>query len=250
MSQTMPVMALLLAGAMAIIALFLCWLCFASRFATYAPSWKGVVPPFVGVPATLFGLLMTFLSQDVWEANRRAFQAVTLEREQLTTLSGLSSNHGIDANEILGAIHEYVEAVVGLEWRAMEDGKESPEAEAALNRLTSVVSGAKIESALQRALLDAVIRLRSARDQRLAIASAFPDDRKWTAVIIIAFLTQIALAVTHLDRPKPQLLAQAIFALAAIVPISFVASVDEPYAPPNAITSDPLAQLLERFPQK
>ncbi|MGD9658823.1 MAG: hypothetical protein AB7U61_14500 [Methylocystis sp.] len=250
MSQSMPVMALLLAGAMAVLALFLCWFCFASRFAAYAQNWKGVAPPFVGVPATLFGLLMTFLSQDVWEANRRALRAVTLEREQLTTLSVLSSNHGIDADKILGAIHEYVEAVVGLEWRAMENGEESPEAEAALNSLTRAISGAKIAPAFQRALLDAVIRLRSARDQRLAIAGAFPDDREWAAVLIIAFITQIALAATHLDRPKPQLLAQAIFAFAAIVPISLVASVDEPYSPPNAISADPLAQLLERFPKK
>ncbi len=250
MSQTMPVMALLLAGAMSALALFLCWLSFASRFAAYAQEWKGVVPPFVGVPATLFGLLMTFLSQDVWDANRRAHQAVALEREQLATLSALSSNNGIDSDDILSAIHEYVEAVVGLEWQAMEAGSQSPETEAALNKLNAAVSGAKIGPSFQRALIDAVIGLRSARDQRLAIASAFTDDRKWAAVLIIAFITQIALAVTHLDRPKPQLLAQAIFAAAAIVPISLVASVNDPYSPPIAITSDQLAQLLERFPHK
>jgi len=250
MSQTMPIMALLLAGAMIVLALFLCWLCFASRFAAHAQNWKGVVPPFVGVPATLFGLLMTFLSQDVWEANRRAYQAVALEREQLATLSALSGNNGIDVDNLMGAVREYVEAVVGLEWKAMEDGRESPEAEAALNRLTGAVNGAKLDAAFQRPLIDAVISLRSARDQRLAIAGAYPDDRKWAAVLIIAFVTQIALAATHLDRPKPQLLAQAIFAVAAIVPISLVASVDEPYSPPNAIASDQLAQLLERFPHK
>lgn len=246
----MPIMALLLAGAMIVLALFLCWLCFASRFAAHAQNWKGVVPPFVGVPATLFGLLMTFLSQDVWEANRRAYQAVALEREQLATLSALSGNNGIDVDNLMGAVREYVEAVVGLEWKAMEDGRESPEAEAALNRLTGAVNGAKLDAAFQRPLIDAVISLRSARDQRLAIAGAYPDDRKWAAVLIIAFVTQIALAATHLDRPKPQLLAQAIFAVAAIVPISLVASVDEPYSPPNAIASDQLAQLLERFPHK
>jgi hypothetical protein len=250
MSQTMPIMALLLAGAMIVLALFLCWLCFASRFAAHAQNWKGVVPPFVGVPATLFGLLMTFLSQDVWEANRRAYQAVALEREQLATLSALSGNNGIDVDNLMGAVREYVEAVVGLEWKAMEDGRESPEAEAALNRLTGAVNGAKLDAAFQRPLIDAVISLRSARDQRLAIAGAYPGDRKWAAVLIIAFVTQIALAATHLDRPKPQLLAQAIFAVAAIVPISLVASVDEPYSPPNAIASDQLAQLLERFPHK
>lgn len=250
MSQTMPVMALLLACAMTILALFLCWLSFGSRFAAHAQDWKGVTPPFVGVPATLFALLMTFLSQDVWDANRRAHQAVALEHEQLATLSALSSNDGFDSDGILSAIHQYVEAVVGLEWQAMEEGSQSPETEAALNKLNAAVNGAKFGPSFQRALIDAVIGLRSARDQRLAIAGAFSDDRKWAAVLIIAFITQIALAATHLDRPKPQLLAQAIFAAAAIVPISLVASVNDPYSPPNAISSDSVAQLLERYPHK
>ncbi|PPC85725.1 MAG: hypothetical protein CTY36_18535 [Methylocystis sp.] len=250
MSQTTLVMSLMLAAAMAALALSLCWLSFASRFSTHAQSWKGVVPPFVAVPATLFGLLMTFLSQDVWDANRSAYRAVALEREQLATLSALSTNHGVDDEDIPRAVRNYIETVVGLEWKTMEDAKESPEAEAALIKLTRAVSSANIEPVFQRTLVDTVMRLRSAREQRLAIAEAFPDDRKWAAVLIIAFITQIALAVVHLDRPRPQLLAQAIFALAAIVPISLVASVDEPYAPPNAVSSEPLAQLLERYPPK
>ncbi|MGD9545127.1 MAG: hypothetical protein AB7F41_11370 [Methylocystis sp.] len=249
MSQTTPVMALMLTAAMAAFALFLCWLSFAPRFAGCAQYWKGVTPPFVAVPATLFGLLMTFLSQDVWEANRSAYRAIALEREQLAMLSALSNN-GSNADGIPHAVHDYIEAVVGLEWKTMEDGKEAPEAEAALNRLTRVVASAKIEPVFQRTLINTVMRLRSAREQRLAVAGGFPDDRKWAAVILIAFITQIALAVVHLDRPSSQLLAQAIFALAAIVPISLVASVDEPYSPPNAVSSEPLAQLLERYPQK
>jgi len=250
MSQTMPVMALTLTSVMASLALFLCWLTFVSRFSAHVQKWKGVVPPFVAVPATLFGLLMTFLSQDVWDANRRAYNALALEREQLATLSALSSNHGIAADDIPLAIRDYVETVVALEWKTMEDGKESPEAEDALNRLTRAVSHAKIEPVFHRTLIDTVMRLRSAREQRLAIAGAFPDDRKWAAVILIAFMTQITLAVAHLDRPKPQLLAQAIFTMAAIIPISLVASVEEPYSPPNAVSPGPLAQLLERFPRK
>jgi len=249
MSQTTLVMGLMLTAAMAAFALLLCWLSFASRFSAYAQNWKGVVPPFVAVPATLFGLMMTFLSQDVWEANRSAYRAVTLEREQLAMLTALSSN-GDNTNDIPRAVRDYVETVVGLEWKTMEDGKEAPETEAALNRLTRVVADAKIEPVFQRTLIDTVMRLRSAREQRLALAGGFPDDRKWAAVIIIAFITQVAIAVAHLDRPRPQLLAQAIFALAAIVPISLVASVDEPYSPPNAVNSEPLAQLLERYPQK
>ncbi len=187
MAQSTPVMTLMLSGAMAALALFLCWLSFASPLASIVQNWKGIVPPFVGVPAVLFALLMTFLSQDVWDANRRAYHAVAMEREQLATLIALTSNHGIDTAEMPRAIRGYVEAVVGLEWKAMEAGEESPEAEAALNSLTRAASSAKIEPVFQHTLIDTVMKLRSAREQRLWSASAYPDDRKWEAVIILAF---------------------------------------------------------------
>ncbi len=247
MAQSTPVMTLMLSGAMAALALFLCWLSFASPLACAVQNWKGIVPPFVGVPAVLFALLMTFLSQDVWDANRRAYQAVATEREQLVTLIALTNNHGTDTAEMPRAIRGYVEAVVGLEWKAMEAGEESPEAEAALNSLTRAASSAKIEPVFQHTLIDTVMKLRSAREQRLWIASAYPDARKWEAVIILAFVTQIALAVVDLDRAKPQLLVQALFGMLAVVAITLVASVAEPFSPPKAVSSDPLAQLLDKI---
>lgn len=247
MSQTTGVMALTLTAAMTALALSLCWLSFASPLAPLARSWKGVVPPFVGVPATLFGLLMTFLSQDVWDANRQAYRALALEREHLATLVTLTDTGGPGAAELPPSIRAYVEAVVGLEWKTMEDGEKSPETEAALNMLTRAASAAKVEPAFRQVLIDTVMKLRSAREQRLAVAGAFPDDRKWTAVIVIALITQISLAAVHLDRARPQLLAQAIFVTAAVVAISLVASVDEPYTPPNSISSDPIEHILDRI---
>jgi hypothetical protein len=43
-------------------------------------------------------------------------------------------------------------------------------------------------------------------------------------------------------------MAQAIFAAAAVVAISLVASVEEPYVPPNSVSSEPLEQLLDKVP--
>lgn len=248
MSQSTEVMAVTLTAAFAVVALLLCWLSFASPVAPFVQGCKGVAPPFVGVPATLFGLLMSFLSHDVWLANDTAYRALAQEREQIATLAALGENHGTDAADLPHALRAYVEAVVGLEWKAMQQGEEAPEAEAALNTLTRAASGAKIEPAFQRVLVDTVMKLRSAREQRLAVAAAYPDDRKWAAVILIAFITQISLAVTHLDRARPQLLAQAIFGAAAVVVISLVAAVVEPYSPPKAVSSEPLEKLLDRLP--
>jgi hypothetical protein len=247
-SQTSPVIAISLTLALAGFALFLAWLSFASPLTPFIQRHRGVVPPFVGIPSVLFGLLMTFLSQDVWDANRRAYRALAQEREQLVTLRALNDTNGEADKDLPRALRGYVEAVVGLEWKSMERGEESPEAETALNALTRAASAAKIEPAFQRALVDTVLRLRAAREQRLAVASAFPDDRKWAAVLLLAFITQISLAVVHLESVRPQLAAQAIFAGAAIVAISLVASVNEPYVPPNSVSSDPLEQLLEKVP--
>ncbi len=61
-------------------------------------------------------------------------------------------------------------------------------------------------------------------------------------------MTQIALAVVHLDRAKPQFLAQALFGTLAVVAITLVASVAEPFSPPKEVSSDPLAQLLGKIP--
>lgn len=247
MAQSTEMMALTLGAAFVALALLLCWLTFASPFAPALQDWKGVAPPFVGVPATLFALLMTFLSQDVWDANRRAYRAVATEREQLTTLLALTGNHGAGPDDLSQPIREYVEAVVGLEWKSMEDGEESSEAETALDTLTRAASEARIQPAYQRVLVDTMMKLRSAREQRLAIAGAYPDDRKWAAVILIAFITQCSLAAVHLDRARPQLLAQALFIAAAVVVVSLVAAVEEPYSPPKAVSSEPLEQLLKKL---
>ncbi len=243
-TQPLPMIELQLALAFGGFALFLCWLSFYSPLAPAVQGFKGVVPPFVGLPATIFALMVTFLAQDIWEINRQARRTVNQEREQLLTLRALSEVNGIVDRDLRAKIRAYVEAVVGLEWRNMERGDDAPEADAALDALTRYAVKASPDPRLEHALVDTTLRLRSAREQRLSIANAFSDERKWIAVFLMAFLTQIGLAVTHLDRARPQLMAQVIFAAAAIASLSLVADVEKPFQPPNAMSAQPLADLL------
>lgn len=250
LSQTLPAMELLLTLAFSGFALFLAWLCFASPLGPFLQSSKGVVPPFVNIAATLFALMVTFLAQDIWESNRQARRAINQEREQLLTLRALGETNGRADQTLRADIRDYVEAVVGLEWKQMEDGEAAPEAEAAINHLTRVAMKTSTDPRYERALTDTVLSLHAARESRLSIANAFPDDRKWAAVFLLAFLTQIGLAATHLERARPQLLAQAIFAAAAIVSLSLVASVERPFAPPAKASAQPLVDILALVPAK
>lgn len=249
-SQPLETMELLLALTFSASALTFAWLSFCWPTGPFLQSCKGVAPPFVGVVATLFALMVTFLSQDIWESNRQARRAINQEREQLLTLRTLGKISDTFDAELRGAIRDYLGAVVGLEWATMENGAGAPEAEAALDSLTRLVTRASIDPRFEPALTDTVLRLRSAREARLSIANAFPDDRKWAAVFLLAFLTQIGIAATHLDRARPQLVAQAIFAAAAVVAMSLVASVEKPFTPPNSASAQPLEDILALIPEK
>lgn len=227
-----------------VFALFLCWMSFGRPFGPYAQELKGVVPPFLGVPATIFALMVTFLGQDIWESNRSAQRIVNQEREQLQTLQALTGLNGSADAELRARIRNYVEAVVGLEWKSMERGQSAPEASAALDGLTQHAVKISPERRYESAVIDTVLRLRAAREQRLSLANAFSNERKWMAVLLMGLLTQMGIAVTHLDRARTQLLAQAIFAAVAVTSLSLVAEYEKPFQPPNATSAQPLIDLL------
>jgi len=226
----------------------LAWLCFSSALAPTIQHAAGVIPPLVNIGATLFGLMLTFLSQDIWEANRAAYHSLGEEHATLVTMLALDETPGGENRALRDAIRAYVDAVVNKEWKTMEDGRSAPEAEAALNSLTLIASEATVEPRLAQAIFETAMKLRAAREKRLAIASDYPDDRKWLAVLLLAFFTQISLAATHLEKIRAQLLAQLVFGAGAVTAISLVASVEQPFSPPNAISPQPLMEVLSRMP--
>jgi hypothetical protein len=52
------------------------WLTFRSPLRERIQSFKGVVAPFFGSTAVIFGLLLAFLSNDIWDRNKQAARIV------------------------------------------------------------------------------------------------------------------------------------------------------------------------------
>jgi len=89
------------------------------------------------------------------------------------------------------------------------------------------------------------VRLGTARSERLAIASDSTSELKWAVVLILGFITQIAIGAVHLTKPRAQIAALAIFSVAVIVSLGLVALQEHPFAGDVHIGPDLIRALLK-----
>jgi hypothetical protein len=238
-----------LAGLFAASAFVIHWLCFGERTRTRSSSLNGVVAPFFGSVAVLFSLLTGFLANEVWDRNRQANRAILAERDGLLAVHALSTATVSDMSDIRAAAQLYAKALIDHEWPRMASQESSPEAGREILKLLSLVSkpqiGIDAGAAAQTALLDTVLKLRSARYDRLALSGDRTDRTKWTAVLILGLITQVAIGIVHLEKPKAQLASLTIFSAAAIITLGLVAIRERPFDGPLRFSPEPMREALQ-----
>jgi hypothetical protein len=246
----MPVWGIFLSLAVAfgLSAFLVHWLCFGHRSRERTLGFSGVVAPFFGSVAVLFSLLTGFLANEVWDRNRQANRVIMAERSALLAVHAISVAAAYDMNDIRAAAQRYAEALVQDEWPRMANQEGSATAGQALLTLLGRVSNPQVGIdagiAAQGALLDTVLKLRSARDDRLAISGDRTDRTKWTAVLILALITQAAIGIVHLERPKAQLAALSIFSFAVVITLGLIAIRERPFDGPLRFSSGPVQEAL------
>jgi len=232
------------------VAALIVWLSFRSRLAGPIQSLRGVVPPFFGATAIIFGVLIAFLSSDIWERNKQAERVVFTESDTLIALHSLSAAGGPDNVAMRTAIRGYVSAVVDEEWPRLAQQQRSPRADAALNLLLHEVARPGIvgDPSVQRTMLDMALRVRAAHEDRIALGNDRTVVTKWAAVLLLALLTQVSIAVVHLDRARPQAAALVIFSVAAVLLLGLLAIHEAPFEPPVFVPPGPIIDVLRQVP--
>ncbi len=215
-------------------------------------SFRGVVAPFVGTVAVIFGILLGFLANDVWDRERRASAAVRNEAENLLAISKLSETFGLPHDPLKGALQAYIETVVRDEWPSMRRGDSTDSAEVALDQLLRTIASTDMEKIaggtdLHRLLIDAGLGLRAARSERLRLSRDGSAELKWFLVLALAVTSQIAVAVVHLETPRPQIAALTLWTASLIFVIGLLAANEQPFASVNAIEPEPLLWVLGRL---
>jgi len=226
------------------------WLCFRSRFSGRVQTFKGVVAPFFGSVGIIFGLLAAFLSNDIWDRNKQAERVVLTESDTLVALYSLSVASGSHSKTLQSSIRDYASAVVDDEFPRIALHQKSARTEAALNALLREVAatGASKDPAVQRTMLDMALKVRAAHEERLQLSDDRTAVSKWGAVLLLALITQLAIAVVHLEKPRSQAAALFIFTLAAVSLLGLLAVYEAPFEPPVFVPPGPIAEVLRQVP--
>ena len=211
-------------------------------------SLNGVVTPFFSAVAILFALLTGFLANDIGERNRQALRAVQTEAGELRNIYTLSVASVTDMREIRMALKDYARSAVQEEWPQMMGNGHAATTSTAYDTLLREVSDPTItrdaSAAVHSALLNAAVRVGTARTDRLSLSSDQTNDLKWISVLILGLMTQIALGLVHLEKPRALLAALTVFSTAAVVALGLIALQEHPFQGTFRVSPVPLERLL------
>jgi hypothetical protein len=126
-------------------------------------------------------------------------------------------------------------------------GRACGRAKAQPNALSSAAIG-EISPAAERALIETVLKVRATRSERISLAADRTAETKWATLLLLGLLTQFAIALVHLDRPRAQIAALAVFSTAAVVAFGLVAAQERPFAVPLQVSPDPFEEVVRLIP--
>ncbi len=239
LNQPIWLMFLILAAGFLISAALIYGLSFSPWTRSTALSLSGVVAPYFAALSVLLALMTGFVASDTWERQRQADRIVQSESDNVLAVYDLSIAAFSDMSAIRKALKAYVDAVVKDEWPRMSKGLLSAQADEALALLLEEVAKPEIATVagnpVQSALLNSVLRIRSDRGARIAVNEHSVDDTKWLGLLILGLLTQLAIGVVHLDRPRAQLAAMLIFTAGLVSTLGLIAIHEWPFEGPIAI---------------
>lgn len=191
----------------------------------------GVLSPF----AILFAVLVGFLAAQVWSENDRANVAVNREASELRGVVLLAAVFpGEPESRLRDLVRRHVQDAVTQEWPAMARGTATlsmipaPLGEALRYVLTLSPKG-EGQVAAQREIVAALESALEARRQRIILSRSSINVVKWTALLVQAGLTLIAIALVHSDNRAANRIILATFATSVGVAVILLAAHSRPF---------------------
>jgi hypothetical protein len=230
-----------------IIAAFIVWLTHLSPARPFFASCIGIAGPFFASVAVLFGLFAAFLANDVQHRNGELKAAVFREADGARTIMRLGEALGRAGEPATRAAIDYVQSVLDDEWSSMRARADTSENLAALRNLARSVLAPELTAAapptVHQAMLAGLVEIRQARLERVTLSDGSDDRLDWLAMLVLGFLTQVAVAVVQLEKLRPQALALFVFTTAFAATVALIGLAERSF--PNDRDAAPLVAALE-----
>lgn len=220
------------------------WLTHRSRARPFFASCIGIVGPFFGSVAILYALFAVFLASDVWNHHEQAQIAVAREAGGVSTMLRMADEIGDAGNPLKEATVAYANKVIAEEWPAMRRGARTEPALLALRELgLATVAPAFVQAAppaVNQAVVEAYVEIRQARRDRLFLSAGHGTSLNWLGMVMMGIFTQVAVAVVHLDKMRPQALALFVFTTAFAASVGLTGLHERPFSSGVAVDDLPL----------
>ena len=212
---------------------------------------KGVSPGMLPPLGIIFGLFVAFVASQVWSDTDRARAAVNTEANSLSTVIFLAASFpGEPALRMRELTRRHIGEVVTVEWPLMAQRNAAsftvtPVALAEeLQFILAVKPQSEGQATAQRQIVAALEGAMEARRQRIAFSRSRVNWVKWTALIVQAICTLVAIAMVHIENRGAGAIALWIFATGVAVSILLIASHDRPFSGELSVKPDLLKQIL------
>ncbi len=185
-----------------------------------ARAFKGVSPGLLPPLGILFGLLVAFVAAQVWaDLDRPAPRSTARDVEW----PAMARRHA-SLTVIPTPLAEDLQSTVAL---------------------SATGSG---QLAAQREIVAALENALDARRQRILVSRTEVNGLKWTALILQAVCTLLAIAMVHSDNRVTSALALGLFSTALAVCVLLILAHDRPFTGQVAVRPDALLQVMPSRP--
>jgi hypothetical protein len=188
----------------------------------------------------------------VWSNAGDAQDAVDGEASALRSVVLLAHAFpGEPETRIDAFVRGYIGEAVDREWPAMAHQRATlTVALAPLARALEAALGlsprTEGQKTAQRELVSSVQAALDARRQRIIVSESSVNWVKWAGVILVAFLTLVAIAIVHSDNRLTAALAIGIFAAAVGVSLMLIAVQQRPFSGRFAVQPKVLVEVMPR----
>ena len=234
-----------------VLALLFSWLCLSPKTRQWALTFEGIVPPFLGLPAVLFSLTVALLATSIWENYNAANKSIRNEALGITTIIDLAQTiPALKNSNLIGSAKNYTHSIIEDEWKTLSaHGKPAANSKEQFELLRSRVFQA-VDSlnnnAESKALMHAMQMVNDSRKARLSFVTFDVHPIRWYAIIVLAILTQIAVALVHIAKPRALLVALGICTITVLIPICTIAlTLSSPYVGMISISNGPLLAIIQ-----